>query len=52
MPSTIGIRSFRCLRLRLWARLFDARKESLRGAFDFVEVLAPEVEERFALAGG
>lgn len=35
----------------LWARLFDARKESLRGVFEFAAQLEGEVEERLSRAG-
>jgi hypothetical protein len=35
----------------LWARLFDARKESMRGVFEFATLLEGEVEERLDRAG-
>jgi aminoglycoside phosphotransferase (APT) family kinase protein len=35
----------------LWARLFDARKESIRGNFEFATQLEGEVEERLHSAG-
>ena len=35
----------------LWARLFDARKESMRGVFEFASLLEGEVEERLKRAG-
>jgi len=35
----------------LWARLFDARKESMRGVFEFATLLEGEVEERLHRAG-
>lgn len=35
----------------LWARLFDARKESMRGGFEFATLLEGEVEERLNRAG-
>ncbi len=35
----------------LWARLFDARKESMRGVFEFAARLEGEVEERLHRAG-
>lgn len=35
----------------LWARLFDARKESMRGSFEFATLFEGEVEERLDRAG-
>jgi hypothetical protein len=35
----------------LWARLFDARKESMRGSLEFATLLEGEVEERLDRAG-
>ncbi len=35
----------------LWARLFDARKESIRGVFEFANQLEGEAEERLHRAG-
>jgi hypothetical protein len=35
----------------LWARLFDARKESMLGVFEFATLLEGEVEERLNRAG-